>query len=90
MLELKSIKKEYLTGDNKVVALKDVSILFRENEFVSILGPSGCGKTTVLSLISGILKPSCGDVLINGENINQNNNLIVKKSIIRKFIINYL
>ena len=67
MLELKSIKKEYLTGDNKVVALKDVSILFRENEFVSILGPSGCGKTTLLNIIGGLDRYTSGDLIINGK-----------------------
>ncbi len=46
MLELKNIKKVYETGDEKVEALKGISIKFRESEFVSILGQSGCGKTT--------------------------------------------
>ena len=44
MLELKKIKKEYLTGANSVSALKGINLKFRESEFVSILGPSGCGK----------------------------------------------
>ena len=43
MLQLIDIKKEYLTGDTKVEALKCINLQFRENEFVSILGPSGCG-----------------------------------------------
>ena len=44
MLELKNIVKEYVTADEKVLALKGVSIKFRKSEFVSVLGPSGCGK----------------------------------------------
>ena len=41
MLQVKNLKKEYITGDLKQIALDDVSINFRENEFVAILGPSG-------------------------------------------------
>lgn len=51
MLELKNIVKEYPAGGQPVEALKDVSLQFRESEFVSILGPSGCGKTTLLNII---------------------------------------
>lgn len=53
MLELKNISKHYNAGDLKVEALKNVSINFREHEFVSILGPSGCGKTTLLNIVGG-------------------------------------
>ena len=54
MLELKNIKKDYLTGDNTVHALRGVSLNFRKNEFVSVLGPSGCGKTTLLNIVGGL------------------------------------
>lgn len=54
MLKLKNIVKEYPTGDEKVVALKDINIEFRRNEFVSILGHSGCGKT-IFSILSAVL-----------------------------------
>ena len=67
MLELKKIKKDYLSGDTKVEALKDINILFRENEFVSILGPSGCGKTTLLNIIGGLDNYTEGDLIINGK-----------------------
>lgn len=66
MLKLNGIKKDYLTGDNKVEALKGVDLEFRSNEFVSILGPSGCGKTTLLNIIGGLDKYSEGDLFING------------------------
>ncbi|MCQ2496091.1 MAG: ABC transporter ATP-binding protein/permease [Lachnospiraceae bacterium] len=65
MLQLKKIVKEYLSGDNKVTALKGVDIEFRKNEFVSILGPSGCGKTTMLNIIGGLDKYTKGDLIIN-------------------------
>ncbi|MBQ3912034.1 MAG: ABC transporter ATP-binding protein, partial [Lachnospiraceae bacterium] len=66
MLRLKNIVKEYVVGDEKVPALKGVSLEFRENEFVSILGPSGCGKTTLLNIIGGLDKYTSGDLIING------------------------
>ena len=47
MLQLKEIRKEYKTGDLEQVALNDVSLNLRDNEFVAILGPSGSGKTTL-------------------------------------------
>ena len=67
MLVLKNIVKDYVTGDTTVRALNDVSINFRENEFVSILGPSGCGKTTLLNIIGGLDKYTSGDLVINGK-----------------------
>ena len=67
MLILKSIVKDYLAGDNTVRALKNVSINFRESEFVAILGPSGCGKTTMLNLIGGLDRYTSGDLIINGK-----------------------
>ena len=66
MLELKSISKDYAAGSGKVHALKNVSLKFRESEFVSILGPSGCGKTTMLNVIGGLDKATSGDLVING------------------------
>lgn len=65
-LKLDHIKKIYDLGDTKVEALKDVSLCFNENEFVSILGPSGCGKTTLLNVIGGLDKYTKGDLIING------------------------
>lgn len=67
MLELKNIKKNYLSGENTVHALKGISLTFRSNEFVSILGPSGCGKTTMLNLIGGLDHYNEGDLIINGR-----------------------
>lgn len=64
-LKLEHVKKTYKSGEI-VVALKDISLGFRQQEFVSILGPSGCGKTTLLNLIGGLDKYDSGDLLING------------------------
>ena len=65
MLEIKKITKIYKTGDFVQKALNNVSINFRENEFVSILGPSGSGKTTLLNIIGGLDKYTSGDLVIN-------------------------
>ena len=54
MLELKKISKIYQTEGFKQKALDNISIHFRENEFVSILGPSGSGKTTLLNIVGGL------------------------------------
>lgn len=67
MLKLTNIVKSYLSGSSKVEALKDVSIEFRKNEFVSILGPSGCGKTTLLNIIGGLDRYDSGDLSVNNR-----------------------
>ena len=67
MLKLVDIVKEYPTGDDKVVALKGVSVEFRKSEFVSILGHSGCGKTTLLNIIGGLDQYTSGDLVIEGK-----------------------
>ena len=66
MLKLTNITKEYIVGENKLKALNDVSVSFRENEFVSILGQSGSGKTTMLNIIGGLDQYTSGDLIING------------------------
>ncbi|SDM51477.1 ABC transporter ATP-binding protein/permease [Lachnospira pectinoschiza] len=66
MLELNHIRKDYVSGDMTVTALKDINLRFRDSEFVSILGQSGCGKTTMLNIIGGLDKYTEGDLKING------------------------
>ena len=65
MLEIKNISKVYKTDNLKQIALDNVSINFRDNEFASILGPSGSGKTTLLNIIGGLDKYDTGDLIIN-------------------------
>lgn len=67
MLKLKGITKTYVSGDEKVEALKGIDIEFRKSEFVSILGQSGCGKTTLLNIIGGLDRYTSGDLIINGK-----------------------
>ncbi len=71
MLQLQSIVKDYRVGEEHVHALRGVSTVFRENEFVAILGPSGCGKTTLLNIIGGLDRYTGGDLIINGVSTKQ-------------------
>ena len=71
MLRLENIKKDYITGDSKVEALKGITLQFRKSEFVSILGQSGCGKTTLLNIIGGLDRYTSGDLVINGKSTKE-------------------
>lgn len=70
MLEVKHISKKYITatadGCIEQIALNDISVSFRQSEFVAILGPSGSGKTTLLNAIGGLDKYDDGDIIVNG------------------------
>lgn len=71
MLELRNIVKDYKVGDGLFRAVKDVSLTFKQGEFVAILGPSGCGKTTMLNIIGGLDRYTTGDLLINNTSTKQ-------------------
>ncbi|MEI3377367.1 MAG: ABC transporter ATP-binding protein/permease [Coriobacteriales bacterium] len=66
MIELKHLRKSYKVGDFEQKALDDVSISFRDNEFVAVLGPSGSGKTTLLNVLGGLDHADTGELVING------------------------
>lgn len=76
ILKFDKVALTYHTKENEITALKDISFSVREKEFVSIVGPSGCGKTTILSLISGILKPSKGKITLFNKEIENSKNEI--------------
>lgn len=71
MLQCKHIVKEYYAGEQVVTAVNDLSVTFRDCEFVSILGQSGCGKTTFLNIIGGLDQYTSGDLIINGKSTKQ-------------------
>ncbi|WP_338471197.1 ABC transporter ATP-binding protein [Niallia sp. XMNu-256] len=67
VLELHGVKKSYGDGHKKVDALKETSFLAERGELIAIIGPSGSGKSTFLTIVGGLLSPSSGDVIINGQ-----------------------
>lgn len=69
LLKLNNINLTYQTLKTETEAIKNVSFYVNQGEFVSIVGPSGSGKTTILSLIAGLLKPTSGEILLDGEKI---------------------
>ncbi len=71
MLQLQHICKTYMTGTFTQTALNDVSVSFRDNEFVAVLGPSGSGKTTMLNIVGGLDHYDSGDLVIDGVSTKQ-------------------
>jgi NitT/TauT family transport system ATP-binding protein len=67
VLEPRNLRVTYGRGAHAVTAIGDISFQVRAGEFVSVVGPSGCGKTTLLKALSGLLTPSSGEVLVNGQ-----------------------
>lgn len=70
MLELKSLKKSYLQGSQKIEIFDGLDFHLKEAERVSIMGKSGSGKSTFLSLVSGIIKADGGDIILNSTSYN--------------------
>lgn len=88
-IEAKNIYKTFERPDGKLKVLEDVSIILRENEFVSILGPSGCGKSTLLRAIAGLLEIDKGEINIDGEisYLRQNSSLMPWRNILDNVLL---
>jgi ABC-type nitrate/sulfonate/bicarbonate transport system ATPase subunit len=69
-LELRAITHVFAGGRAPVKAVDDVTIRVPDNTFVSVLGPSGCGKSTIFNIVAGLIKPSGGEVYLDGMNIS--------------------
>lgn len=67
VVELRHVSKAFRVDGRIVQALADVSLLARSQEFVTLIGPSGCGKSTLLNLVSGLMEPDAGEILLHGE-----------------------
>ena len=65
ILEIKNLNKTYHTLKKEIIALEDISFSVNKGDFISIVGPSGCGKSTILSILSGLLNKSSGEVNMN-------------------------
>lgn len=83
IIEFKNIVKTYGIGDAKTNALNGVNLLIKEGEFVAIMGASGSGKSTAMNMIGCLDKPTSGEYLFNGinvENLNRNQMAILRRN----------
>ena len=71
LILVKDIKKSFPVGKSKVTILKGISFEIGSGEFVSIVGPSGNGKSTLLNMMTGIDRPTSGDVIVTGQDLNR-------------------
>jgi NitT/TauT family transport system ATP-binding protein len=69
MLEVAGLKKVYDGKDRTVEAVRDLTFTLKKGELACLVGPSGCGKTTLLRIMSGLLEPTSGHVLLNGQRV---------------------
>ena len=69
ILKADNLEKTYRVGKVDVPALRGVSLSVQEGEFIGIMGPSGCGKSTMLHLLGGLLTPTKGRIVIDGEDL---------------------
>jgi len=75
LVEVKNLKKNYGSKN----AVKNISFNIKENEILGLLGPNGCGKTTTIGMMLGLLKPTNGEILIDGKKIEESRIEILKK-----------
>ena len=73
LIEAKDVIKKYKVGTEVITALDGINLSIERGEFVAILGTSGCGKSTLLNMLSGLERPTKGDIIINGVRINKVN-----------------
>lgn len=85
LIILKDLRKVYKMGDEKIIALNDITLSIRKEEFVCLLGTSGSGKSTLLNMMAGLEKPTRGEIIINKQKIHT-----LKEKDITKFRQQYI
>jgi len=71
IVEIKDVVKRFPVGDSEITILKGISFEVKTGEFVSIVGPSGNGKSTLLNMITGIDRPSSGEIIVTGKPVHK-------------------
>jgi putative ABC transport system ATP-binding protein len=71
IIQIKNLTKIYGLGNAQVVALNDIDLTIRENEFVAVMGPSGSGKSTLMNILGCLDKPTSGNYFLAGEDVSQ-------------------
>jgi len=79
IIEIKNLRKVYKIGNEKVVALDNITLSVSKGEICCLLGTSGSGKSTLLNMIAGLEKPTKGTILIRGQRIDQMNEKMLAK-----------
>ena len=83
IIEVKNLNKIY----DKIIAVKDLTFEINKGKIIGLLGPNGCGKTTTIAMILGLLKPTSGEVIIKGKNIEKERiNLLEKMNFISPYV----
>ena len=79
MIKLKNLTKEFYTHENKQIVLRNINLEVKANDFITIMGPSGGGKSTLLQIISGLLKPTSGEIYYEFNKLDYNNEKLMSK-----------
>ena len=89
ILKIEKLSKSFFTLDGEVEVLNDININLKQGEKIALVGPSGCGKSTILNLISGLIKPSKGNIYLNGDvgYMFQKDNLLPWRTIYKNITI---
>ncbi len=69
VIKIDNVNKKYQTRKGEVLALSNVNMEIKENEFICVVGPSGCGKSTLLNMIAGLLEPTEGHIYVNDKEV---------------------
>jgi NitT/TauT family transport system ATP-binding protein len=96
-VDISNVALTYRSASGGVLALKDTSLTVRRGEFAAVVGPSGCGKSSLMKLVTGLVSPDCGDIVIFGDKVRgpvkiagmafQNPNLLPWRKVINNVLL---